>query len=187
MSALGARSKVGESVENSSTRKAQHIPKDGKKKNRDKAKEKNKATSEVKKREHPSTPSNSDDTEKPRTEEWTHAEKSSDQNQIKGNAKGKSSRKNRRCKTKPSVTEEDPLPTKEDQTEVSIQTQESLRWEGVLNDPAAEAERQEVYRANRRKRYMAFKQILLENVQKSLGPVPDVSKPGRVKKAGARA
>lgn len=71
--------------------------------------------------------------------------------------------------------------------EVSSQAQESLRWEGVLDDPIAEAERLEVYKANRRKRYMAFKQTLLENAKAVLGSESDVNKLGRTCKAGSAA
>lgn len=59
--------------------------------------------------------------------------------------------------------EETPAPDKEDQTEANSRTLESLRWVGVLDDPIAEEERLEVYKANRRKRYMAFKQSVLDN------------------------
>ncbi|KAM4544880.1 protein LIAT1 [Odontesthes bonariensis] len=41
-------------------------------------------------------------------------------------------------------------------TEPSIQARESLRWEGVLQDPLEEAKRLEQYRANRRQRYAAL-------------------------------
>ncbi|KAL6470297.1 hypothetical protein MHYP_G00214160 [Metynnis hypsauchen] len=183
--ATWGRSKASECEESPSARKGQHIPKEGKKKRRNKAKEKNKSTSEVKKRGHPSTPSNSDDSERPHTDERTNAEKSGDPSEAKGHAKERGSRKSRKCKTTPPAVEEDPVPPKEDKTELSNQAQESLRWEGVLEDPAAEAERLEVYRANRRKRYMASRQTLLENIQVELGPDPDVSKLGnRVQKAG---
>ncbi|XP_038829390.1 protein LIAT1 isoform X1 [Salvelinus namaycush] len=39
---------------------------------------------------------------------------------------------------------------------------ESLRWDGVLEDPVAEAERIEVYKANRRKRYLASQQGVID-------------------------
>lgn len=39
-------------------------------------------------------------------------------------------------------------------TELSFQTRESLRWEGVLQDPQEEAKRLELYRTNRRQRYI---------------------------------
>ncbi|KAL7844585.1 hypothetical protein SRHO_G00231240 [Serrasalmus rhombeus] len=186
--ATWGRSKVSECEESPSARKGQHVPKEGKKKRRNKAEEKNKSTSEVKKRGHPSTPSNSDDSERPHTEERTNAEKSGDPNKAKGHAKERGSRKSRKSKTSPPAVEDDPVPPQEDKTELSNQAQESLRWEGVLEDPAAEAERLEVYRANRRKRYMASRQTLLENIRVGLGPDPDVSKLGnRVQKAGATA
>jgi len=46
-------------------------------------------------------------------------------------------------------------PTEEDKSDLTHPGQDSLRWEGALEDPIAEAQRLEVYRANRRKRYMA--------------------------------
>ncbi|XP_057677270.1 protein LIAT1 [Corythoichthys intestinalis] len=39
--------------------------------------------------------------------------------------------------------------------ELDMQVRECLRWEGVLEDPWAEQERLEEYRANRRRRYAA--------------------------------
>ncbi|CAB1348920.1 unnamed protein product [Coregonus sp. 'balchen'] len=39
---------------------------------------------------------------------------------------------------------------------------ESLRWDGVLEDPVAEAKRIEVYKANRRKRYLASQQGVMD-------------------------
>lgn len=103
--------------------------------------------------------------EKPQTQEATSTETSSDPNHAKGHTKERSARKCHKNKTTQSAVEETSAPDKQDKkfTEVNSQTQESLRWEGVLDDPVAEAERLEVYRANRRKRYMAFRQTLLEN------------------------
>ncbi|XP_007260775.2 protein LIAT1 [Astyanax mexicanus] len=188
MATLAAHSKVSESAVNPSARKAQHTPpKEGKKKKkRSKAKEKNApSSSEVKKRGHPSTPSHSDDSEKPQAEEWTKTENSSDPNNTKGHAKEMGSRKSRKCKISQPAVQEDPVPPKEeDKTELM---QESLRWEGVLEDPAAELERLAVYRANRRKRYVAFRQTLLENIHVGLCPNPDVQKSDRMQKAGTAA
>ncbi|XP_041734857.1 protein LIAT1 [Coregonus clupeaformis] len=39
---------------------------------------------------------------------------------------------------------------------------ESLRWDGVLEDPVAEEKRIEVYKANRRKRYLASQQGVMD-------------------------
>ncbi|CAL8265656.1 unnamed protein product [Merluccius merluccius] len=47
------------------------------------------------------------------------------------------------------------------------QARESLRWEGVLEDPLAEEERLELYRAKRRQRYLALTHGLMEET-----PVP---------------
>lgn len=41
---------------------------------------------------------------------------------------------------------------------------ESLRWEGVLDDPQAEEKRLEVYRANRRQRYILHREALLREI-----------------------
>lgn len=41
---------------------------------------------------------------------------------------------------------------------------ESLRWQGVLEDPRAEEERLEVYRANRRQRYVSHREALLREI-----------------------
>ncbi|XP_029030196.1 protein LIAT1 isoform X2 [Betta splendens] len=38
----------------------------------------------------------------------------------------------------------------------------SLRWEGVLEDPRAEEQRLELYRADRRRRYIAHREALLK-------------------------
>ncbi|XP_070839728.1 protein LIAT1 [Chaetodon trifascialis] len=45
--------------------------------------------------------------------------------------------------------------------ELSAQARESLRWEGVLEDPHAEEKRLELYRANRRQRYLLHREALL--------------------------
>ncbi|XP_058270978.1 protein LIAT1 [Hemibagrus wyckioides] len=160
--------------------------KEGKKKKRkNTTKEKNKPIYEQKKRGHPSTPSHSDDSEKPQTQQSTNTEQSSDLIYGKGQAKERSARKCRKGKSTQPAVEEPPAPDKEDKTDVSSQTQESLRWEGVLDDPVAEAERLEVYKANRRKRYMAFKQTLLENTKVALSSESDGNKLGRTCKAGS--
>ncbi len=44
------------------------------------------------------------------------------------------------------------------------QSQESLRWVGVQADPAEEVKRIEVYKANRRKRYMAAQDHLTKSL-----------------------
>ncbi|XP_077448654.1 uncharacterized protein LOC144068202 isoform X2 [Stigmatopora argus] len=63
----------------------------------------------------------------------------------------------------------DPQPTKEESpveepevAELDMQVRECLRWEGVLEDPWAEEERLEEYRANRRRRYTAQRDGCLE-------------------------
>lgn len=42
----------------------------------------------------------------------------------------------------------------------SVQPRESLRWEGALEDPQAEERRLELYRANRRQRYISHRERL---------------------------
>ncbi|XP_020323521.1 protein LIAT1 [Oncorhynchus kisutch] len=49
-----------------------------------------------------------------------------------------------------------------DQAGQNDPARESLRWDGVLEDPVAEAERIEVYKANRRKRYLASQQGVMD-------------------------
>lgn len=52
--------------------------------------------------------------------------------------------------------------------ELSAQTRDSLRWVGVLEDPQAEEERLELYRANRRQRYISHREALLKEIQYAL-------------------
>lgn len=52
--------------------------------------------------------------------------------------------------------------------ELSIQARESLRWEGVLEDPQAEEKRMELYRANRRQRYVSHREALVKETQHEL-------------------
>lgn len=56
-------------------------------------------------------------------------------------------------------------PSQGDVAELSAQARESLRWEGVQEDPLAEEKRLEVYRANRRQRYLAHRQALFEDTK----------------------
>ncbi|XP_063752325.1 protein LIAT1 isoform X2 [Eleginops maclovinus] len=46
--------------------------------------------------------------------------------------------------------------------ELCTQARESLRWDGVLEDPQAEEQRLELYRANRRQRYITHRDALLK-------------------------
>ncbi|KAE8287352.1 hypothetical protein D5F01_LYC13391 [Larimichthys crocea] len=64
-----------------------------------------------------------------------------------------------------SKTSESESPVQRFVAEVSTQARESLRWEGVLKDPQAEERRLEVYRANRRQRYIAHREALLKEMQ----------------------
>ncbi|XP_071621289.1 protein LIAT1 [Heliangelus exortis] len=48
---------------------------------------------------------------------------------------------------------------------LSAQLHESLRWDGILDDPAAEKERLQIYKMNRRKRYEFY-------IQQHLGAEP---------------
>ncbi|XP_035482706.1 protein LIAT1 isoform X2 [Scophthalmus maximus] len=54
--------------------------------------------------------------------------------------------------------------------ELNARAGESLRWEGVLEDPQAEEERLELYRANRRQRYIAHREALFKESQHALRP-----------------
>lgn len=81
--------------------------------------------------------------------------------QSKGHAKAKE-HKSSKSKNPKDVSEV--VPT-EDKSDVTDLEHDSLRWEGALEDPTAEAQRLEVYRANRRKRYMASRQAFLLNIQ----------------------
>ncbi|XP_017276795.1 protein LIAT1 [Kryptolebias marmoratus] len=49
--------------------------------------------------------------------------------------------------------------------ELIDRARESLRWEGVLQDPQEEAKRLELYRANRRQRYVAHREALSKDTQ----------------------
>ncbi|KAI9548258.1 hypothetical protein NQZ68_010478 [Dissostichus eleginoides] len=46
--------------------------------------------------------------------------------------------------------------------ELSAQAKESLRWEGELEDPQDEEKRLELYRANRRQRYITHRDALIK-------------------------
>ncbi|TWW75061.1 hypothetical protein D4764_14G0010640 [Takifugu flavidus] len=50
-----------------------------------------------------------------------------------------------------------------------MQARESLRWEGVLEDLQAEEKRLQLYRANRRQRYVSHREALLKEVQQASG------------------
>ncbi|XP_059911888.1 protein LIAT1 [Gadus macrocephalus] len=50
-------------------------------------------------------------------------------------------------------------PTTRGVPELSAQARGSLRWEGELDDPLAEGERLELYKARRRQRYLALRPV----------------------------
>ncbi|KAK2873018.1 hypothetical protein Q8A67_022915 [Cirrhinus molitorella] len=103
------------------------------------------------------------DLEKLQTEQWTNGEMSDAQ------SKGQAKAKERKCsKSKNPKGVSEVVPTEEDKSDLTHFEQDSLRWEGALEDPTAEAQRLEVYRANRRKRYMASRQAFLQNIQTGL-------------------
>ncbi|MEQ2210285.1 hypothetical protein XENOCAPTIV_011066 [Xenoophorus captivus] len=52
--------------------------------------------------------------------------------------------------------------------ELGVQARESMRWEGVLQDPQEEAKRLERYRANRRQRYITHREAALKETQQTL-------------------
>lgn len=140
-----------------SVKRGFHVPpltgatvKESKKKRKDTNKEKKKSSNGVK------------NSEKHQMEQWTSGEMSDAQS--KGHTK---TRERKSCKSKnPKVLSEvAPVSREEDKSDLTYQEQDSLRWDGVLEDPVAEAQRLEVYRANRRKRYLASKQAFLQNNQ----------------------
>jgi hypothetical protein len=51
------------------------------------------------------------------------------------------------------ISSSTPIPTKPEAIELSAEDRRSLRWDGVLSDPVAEARRIELYKAHRRERY----------------------------------
>ncbi|MEQ2295211.1 hypothetical protein AMECASPLE_011706 [Ameca splendens] len=53
-------------------------------------------------------------------------------------------------------------------SELGVQARESLRWEGVLQDPQEEAKRLERYRANRRQRYITHREAAFKETQQTL-------------------
>ncbi|KAA0720329.1 hypothetical protein E1301_Tti012363 [Triplophysa tibetana] len=106
----------------------------------------------------------SDALEKLQSEQWTNGEMSDAQ------SKGHSKMERKSCKSKnPKVLSEVTLVlTEKDKSDLTYQEQDSLRWEGVLEDPVAEAQRLEMYKTNRRKRYLASKLAFLQNNQTAL-------------------
>ncbi|CAL8365359.1 unnamed protein product [Lota lota] len=50
-----------------------------------------------------------------------------------------------------------PPPLPSSVAELTAQARQSLRWEGMLDDPLAEGERLELYKARRRQRYLALR------------------------------
>ncbi|XP_036379650.1 protein LIAT1 [Megalops cyprinoides] len=151
-----------------------------KKKKKDTTKDKKKAANSSKKRGHSSTPSNSDDTDKPLSEPVistspvrTRAEPErtgTPQAKLTGQPRPrgeKGTRKNRRKQEEESVPEPavaPPTASPQEEASLSSSAQESLRWEGVKEDPAEEEQRLEIYRANRRRRYLFAQQGLPANV-----------------------
>ncbi|KAG5844746.1 hypothetical protein ANANG_G00165830 [Anguilla anguilla] len=139
--------------------------------------DKKKSSSGSKKRGYSSTPSNSDDADKAPSETVSSSssmQSGPDAERLavrKPKVKGQPSRP-RTEKGSGRIQEEeeetavatppDPPPAPPPgNTGPSGPAQESLRWEGVLADPAAEEERLEVYRANRRRRYYLSTQVKL--------------------------
>lgn len=53
--------------------------------------------------------------------------------------------------------------------QLSTQARESLRWEGALDDPQEEENRLELYRANRRQRYIQHREMQLKEMQEECG------------------
>lgn len=151
------------------------------KEKRTKKKDKGKQSNLSKKRGHSSTPQNSDDTDKPQpraslaheattttTQKPAPPEESRDQLvRVKGRVKHGEG-VIRRTRIPKEVTgaitsrmeknTSGAAPSQGGGVEISAQARESLRWEGVLEDPLAEEKRLEVYKANRRQRYLLQRQ-----------------------------
>ncbi|XP_028839165.1 protein LIAT1 [Denticeps clupeoides] len=125
-----------------------------KKKTKKNAAKEKKLNSGTKRRGH-SSASPSDETEKPQSDHKDSAGSSVHPYQ----AKAKSSKCNRKP-TELGLSQEAALHPSvvESARDPEDQSLESLRWNGVLDDPAAEAQRLEVYKANRRKRYLTLQQ-----------------------------
>ncbi|KAK9955729.1 hypothetical protein ABG768_015585 [Culter alburnus] len=140
-----------------SVKKGFHVPpltatmKESKKKRKDTTKEKKKSRNCI---------NQSKDSEKLQTEQWTNGEISDAQSKDHAKAKERKSSKSKNPKV---VSEVASVPIEEDKSDLTHLEQDSLRWEGALEDPIAEAQRLEVYKANRRKRYMASRQAFLQN------------------------
>ncbi|XP_030010861.1 protein LIAT1 [Sphaeramia orbicularis] len=86
-----------------------------------------------------------------------------------GERLGSSGRTSEKKPSKDSPTDRTSTAPKQDRVEEpSPRTRESLRWEEVLEDPQAEEERLELYRANRRQRYMAHREMMLREAYAAL-------------------
>ncbi|XP_042604046.1 protein LIAT1 [Cyprinus carpio] len=160
--------------EDISVKKEFHVPpltatmKESKKKRKDTTKEKKKSRNGI---------NQARDSEKLQTEQWINGEMSDAQ----CNAQAKE-RKNSKSKNPKDVSEV--VPAEEDKSDLTDLEQDSLRWEGALEDPTAEAQRLEVYRANRHKRYMASRQAFLQNIQTGLSIDSNSSKLNTRNKSG---
>ncbi|XP_007898921.1 protein LIAT1 isoform X2 [Callorhinchus milii] len=51
---------------------------------------------------------------------------------------------------------------------------ESLRWDGILEDPVAEQERIRIYKQNRQMRYLAVQKSLQKDIQLQEGDLPNI-------------
>ncbi|XP_042735891.1 protein LIAT1 [Lagopus leucura] len=89
-------------------------------------------------------------------------EKPAEQSTAAMQGAGKHHRKPRKLKARPAAHREDFGHGKNSDSAQSkakgAQFKESLRWDGILEDPAAEEERLQTYRLNRRKRYELYLQ-----------------------------
>ncbi|KAL2094592.1 hypothetical protein ACEWY4_009311 [Coilia grayii] len=125
-------------------------------------KQANKSSSETHKGDDSSSTPNSGDTAKQQPEPESCNSNTSPQKHGGGQTKGKTSKCSKKLKN--SVSNQDTAlgsTVEKAKEEVRLESLESLRWEGVLDDPEAEARRLEVYKANRRKRYLAARQLQL--------------------------
>ncbi|TRZ02885.1 hypothetical protein DNTS_033255 [Danionella cerebrum] len=99
------------------------------------------------------------------TEQWTNG--TMDDCNSKGKTKGRKNGKSKNHKAAGDIALDSVEEKKPGLTHFSP---DSLRWEGALEDPVAEAQRLEVYRANRRQRYIESRQAFLLNFQASVSP-----------------
>ncbi|XP_041097188.1 protein LIAT1 isoform X2 [Polyodon spathula] len=148
-----------------------------KKKKREKTKEKKKKQrGSCKKRVHSSTPPTPEDADKQHKDpgvklfptHLTPSSESLDGKLAKVKLQGRTPAEAAPTKNKPrKLKESNPDPASPDnEADLNNKMNESLRWEGTLEDPSAEEIRIQIYKMNRRRRYMTA----LQGLYGELGP-----------------